>query len=72
MNRSTQCADILEYMRENDSISPLEALDELGCMRLAARINDLRKAGYKIESKRVSRKTASGKTVNYSRYRLAV
>ena len=72
MNRSTQCADILEYMRENDSISPLEALDELGCMRLAARINDLRKAGYKIESKRVSRKTASGKTVNYSRYRRAV
>jgi len=70
--KTTQCVDILAYMQKHGTITPLEALDHLGCMRLAARISDLKKAGYKIASRQVSRKTESGKTVHYSEYRLAV
>lgn len=70
--KATQCVDILAFMRKHGSITPLQALDEIGCMRLAARISDIKKAGYKIESRTVSRTTESGKTVRYSEYRLAV
>ena len=73
MNRqATQCVDILAYMRKHGSINPLQALESIGCMRLAARICDLRKAGYLIESIPVVRKTSEGKTVHYNEYRLAV
>ena len=36
---------ILEYMEKHGSITPLEAQRELGCMRLGARIWDLRHEG---------------------------
>ena len=39
----TQCEKILDYMRSNGSITPLDALREFGCMRLASRINDLKR-----------------------------
>jgi biotin operon repressor len=34
------------------SLTPMQALTELGVMRLAARIKDLREAGYNIETTR--------------------
>ena len=46
----TQCDAILQHLREHGSITPREALDEYGCFRLAARINELRKAGHDIET----------------------
>lgn len=51
------------------SISPLEALRDCGCYRLASRISDLRREGLNIAKRMeesVSRVT--GKTVRYSRY----
>lgn len=42
MNQSEK---ILDYIRENGSITPLDALREFGCMRLASRISDLKHAG---------------------------
>jgi hypothetical protein len=48
-------------------LTPLQALGEIGCFRLAARVNDLRELGHAIDSKRV--RTVSGKCV--SEYRLA-
>lgn len=39
----TQTDRVLMYMRDFGSISPLEAMRDLGCMRLAARISDLKK-----------------------------
>ena len=46
----TQCEKILDYMRLNGSITPLDALREFGCMRLASRITDLKAQGYDIIS----------------------
>ena len=60
----TQCERILEYMRQNDGITSMDAY-RLGCTRLAARIADLEKAGHKINKERV---TVNKKT--FVRYRV--
>tara|TARA_R100000654_G_scaffold50921_1_gene77162 strand:+ start:768 stop:959 length:192 start_codon:yes stop_codon:yes gene_type:complete len=46
----SQEKDILGYLQARGSISPLEALEEFGCFRLAARIADLRAKKHKIET----------------------
>lgn len=66
----TQTEKILSFMQENGSITPLDALSEFGCMRLAARISDLRVQGHKIKSERESSKNRYGECVSYSRYSL--
>ena len=38
----TQNERILRHLRDNGSITPLDALSEYGIMRLASRISDLR------------------------------
>ena len=47
----TQTEQVLEYIREFGSITQLDALRDLGVMRLASRISDLKRSGYMIESK---------------------
>lgn len=59
----TQKEMTLDYMERYGSISPLEALSAYGCMRLAARIADLKKDGYFI-TKRIA------DDGNYAIYRL--
>lgn len=44
----TQAEALLEYLRVNRSITPMDALRELGIFRLAARVWDLRAAGHTI------------------------
>lgn len=45
----TQSQQILKHLQDRP-ITPLEALSKYGCLRLAARINDLRKDGHNIVS----------------------
>ena len=47
------------------SLTPIDALEDFGCFRLAARVADLRREGLDIEC---HRETANGK--HYARYRL--
>ena len=47
----SQCNDILTYLQSGRSLTPLEALDLFGCMRLGARIWELKGEGYPIESR---------------------
>ena len=49
----TQCERILEYMKQNDGITSMDAY-RLGCTRLAARIADLKKNGHRISTERVT------------------
>ena len=49
----TQCERILEYMKQNDGITSMDAY-RLGCTRLAARIADLKKDGHRISTERVT------------------
>lgn len=50
-SKPTQNQRILDYIKEFGSITQLEALRDLGVMRLASRISDLKGRGVKIVSK---------------------
>lgn len=68
--KTTQCQRILDYMQQFGSISSLEAFNDLGVVRLAARIHDLRGAGYSIVSEIRSSKNRFGEKVYFKVYRL--
>ena len=51
-HKPTQNQRVLDYIKEFGSITQLEALRDLGVMRLASRISDLRRQGYNIVSER--------------------
>jgi hypothetical protein len=65
-----QCEKILQYMNEYGAITPIDALREFGCMRLASRISDLRKAGFVIHKEMASAKNRNGETVRFALYKL--
>ncbi len=50
-HKPTQNQRILDYISKFGSITQLEALQDLGIMRLASRISDLKRLGYPIVSK---------------------
>lgn len=66
----TQCERIVKYMRDFGSINPLQAISDLGVMRLAARVSDLKEQGYEIERRIVSGKNRYGEPVYFAEYRL--
>lgn len=51
----TQTNLIRHHLLKHNSITPLEALRQYGCMRLAARIQELRKDGFSVQTVNVSR-----------------
>lgn len=59
---------VLRYIDKFGSITPLEALGDLGIMRLAARISDLRKMGFPVAKRTVSRVNRFGKSVSFAEY----
>ena len=63
-----QTDKILMYMQTEGEITPLDALREFNCMRLAARISDLRKAGHKIGRRIEKGVNSYGETVHYAVY----
>ena len=65
-----QTEEIYRHLQQHGSITPLEALKEYGCMRLGARIWDLKRAGHNITSAMESRTNAAGERVSYARYTL--
>lgn len=64
----TQCDMILAYLRENGSITQIEAASEFGCYRLSGRIYDLRARGYEIKRTMETKKNRYGKPVAFARY----
>ena len=67
----TQCERIIDYMEQFGSISSFEAFTDLGIVRLASRIHDLKGQGYNITSEIKSSKNRFGETVSFKVYRLA-
>jgi hypothetical protein len=68
--KPTQCDLILNYMKRFGSINPMQALHDIGCFRLAARISDLREKGHSIVAVRVNYKTRLGEAKHFNEYRL--
>ena len=66
----TQCERVLQYMQDFGSINPMQALGDLGCYRLGARIWDLRHDGHRIARRMVAAKNRYGERVSYAEYRL--
>lgn len=61
-----QTRQVLSYLSRGRSLTALQALDRLGCLRLAARIDELRDAGYGVQTRLVRE---GGR--RFARYRLA-
>ena len=70
----THCEQILDFIRANGSITQQDAyrLKPHGCVRLPARINDLRNRGYEIRTVRETQRYDDGASVTYARYYLGV
>lgn len=68
--KMTQNQRIVDYMQEFGSITQLDALRDLGVMRLASRISDLIKQGYPIVSEMETVKNRYGEKCRIKRYRL--
>ena len=64
----SQTEMILNHLRECGSISPKEAMDDYGIMRLGARIWDLKHMGYTILRVPETRPNRFGKPTTYARY----
>ena len=69
-SRPTQAQRVIDYIREFGSITQFEALRDLGVMRLASRISELRKDGYAITSEMHAVKNRFGETCKVKRYSL--
>lgn len=70
MEKQRHCDLILRHMKNYGSIDPNVAKEEYGCMRLAARIKDLRNRGVDIETEMVRGKNRNGGNTRYAVYRL--
>ena len=55
----SQNQQILKYLQSGKKLSALDALKKFGCMRLGARIHNLKEEGHSIDT---SFKTINGKT----------
>ena len=62
----SQNDNILSYLEQGNTLTPLEALQMFGCFRLAARVWELRCKGHNIESETIE---VGGKSV--AQYRVA-
>lgn len=64
----SQETKIIEFIRDNGSITTRQAMTELGCFRLASRINEMRKHGIPVNVEMVNVPTRDGKTARVARY----
>jgi hypothetical protein len=65
MTSATQQERILAQLRAGRTVTPLSALNDFGCFRLGARIYNLKREGYPIET---TLKASDGK--RYAEYRM--
>lgn len=68
--RLTQCMKIVKYLHDFGSITPVQAMQDLGVMRLAARISDLEAEGWEIQHDRETGRNRYGEKTTYAKYSL--
>lgn len=67
----TQNEMILKHLQTHKrGITPMQALEKFGCMRLASRISDLRKIGYVISREMIAVKDRDGDVRYVANYKL--
>lgn len=70
MKKNTQNQRILDNMIQFGSITPFDAMRDLGVMRLASRVTDLKRAGHLISSNIETGENRFGEATRYARYTL--
>lgn len=70
MIRKNQKLRILEYIQSHGSITAAEAAESFGCLRLAARIADLKDEGHVIGKRMELGANRFGEPTRYARYSL--
>ena len=66
----SQESRILDYLAKNGSITQLDAMNDLGVMRLGARVYDLKEHGHNIVTVMVEDVNRYGELTRYARYYL--
>lgn len=69
-HKPSQNQRIIDYINEFGSITQFEALRDLGVMRLASRVSDLKRLGYPVESEMEVVKNRYGEKCRVKRYTL--
>ena len=64
----TQNERIIRHLRDYGSITPLEAMQEYGIMRLASRVCELKRQGVAIRVINESGRNRYGERTSYARY----
>ena len=67
---NSQVDRVYKYMKDFGSITQLDAIRDLGVMRLASRISDLRQSGIVIVREMETGINRYGEKTSYARYRL--
>ena len=65
----TQRDRVLQYMRENNGITAYEAVVEVGCTQLSARICELQREGYMFSTEMIKNTNRYGDKCHYLKYR---
>ena len=68
MAKVNQAKRVLRYIEEFGSITSLQAMTDLGVMRLASRITDLKQSGYDIQSRYIHSKNRYGEPIKFKEY----
>lgn len=67
-DKNNQVALVREYIDRHGSITSMDAVKDMGVLRLSARIKDLRDAGENIVTVWEQSKNRDGNMVRYARY----
>jgi len=65
----TQRDRVLQYMREHNGITAYEAVKEVGCLQLSARICELQKEGHMFSTELIKNVNRYGDPCHYYKYR---
>lgn len=66
----TQREQIIDYLNQFGSITPMEAFADLGITKLATRISEMRKDGKEFRIETVKSTNRFGKAIRYAKYSL--
>lgn len=66
----TQSERILRHLEDFGSITQMDAIRDYGIMRLASRVNDLRREGHPIVTEVVEGRNRYGEKTRWARYRM--
>lgn len=66
--KQSQSLKILDYLENGHKLTAIDALELFGCNRLGARVYDLKKAGYPIQSKMIEVHNRYGEPCHVKQY----